>query len=147
MSSIAIAAHRRTSGGSLRMRVLRCGVNSSSSRTWSTTRLRCSGEVSGGSRSLAAYVNARSTVKREYTRSSCGTIPMRVRIESCSACTSWPSTVTLPELGSLAPLSTSNRAELRAADGPTSAVNVPGWAVNDTSLSNACPGALPAGEL
>ena len=67
---------------------------------------------------------------------------MRVRMDSGSACTSWPSTVTRPELESLVPASSSSSAELRAADGPTTAVNVPGRAVNETSVSSSCPSAV-----
>lgn len=133
ISSIARAAHRRTSGASLRIRVVRCGVRSSSSSTWPTTRSRCSAEASGGSRTSAAYCTACSTVSWRCSRSSRATIPMRLRMACSSACTSCPSTVARPELGALVPASTASSAELRAAEGPMTAVMVPGRAPNEMS--------------
>ena len=64
---------------------------------------------------------------------------MRARIDSGSARTSWPSTVVRPELGALVPASSSSSAELRAADGPATAVNVAGRAVNEISVSTSRP--------
>ena len=142
ISSIAIDANRRRSGANLSIRVPRCGDSPSSSSTWSTTRLRCSAEVSGGSRSRAAYPTARSTVRLGCARSSADTIPMRARINPGSACTSCSSTVTVPKVGSRAPASRPSSAELLAADGPTTAVNVPGRAVNDTLVSSSWPSAV-----
>lgn len=64
---------------------------------------------------------------------------MRARMAAGSACTSCLSTVTRPELGVRVPTSRASTAALRAAEGPMTAVMVPGFAVNEMPDSVSWP--------